>query len=42
MSIKNQLKPGIVWGDALKALYEDAKKREYALPAVNVVRVLIL
>jgi fructose-bisphosphate aldolase class II len=37
MSIKERLKPGIVWGKDLEALYADAKERGYAIPAVNVV-----
>lgn len=36
MSLKD-IKPGVVWGDDLKKLFEVAKKEEFALPAVNVV-----
>ena len=32
-----KFKPGIVFGTALTDLYQDAKERGYALPAVNVI-----
>lgn len=32
-----ELKPGIVWGNELSQLWQDAKQNGYALPAVNVV-----
>ncbi len=32
-----KLKPGLVYGETLKALFEYAKKKEFAIPAVNVV-----
>ncbi len=32
-----KLKPGLVYGETLKALFEYAKEKEFAIPAVNVV-----
>jgi fructose-bisphosphate aldolase, class II len=32
-----ELKPGVVWGNDLSELWQDAKQNGYALPAVNVV-----
>jgi len=34
MSLK--LKPGVVWGDAYKALVQNCKENRFALPAINV------
>src|ERR671913_1510075 len=31
----NKYKPGVLFGEELKALYNDAKENEFALPAVN-------
>jgi fructose-bisphosphate aldolase class II len=33
----SKYKPGVLFGDELKALYNDAKKNQFALPAVNTV-----
>ncbi len=31
-----KFKPGVIYGEDLKALYQDAKARQYAMPAANV------
>jgi fructose-bisphosphate aldolase, class II len=33
----SKYKPGVLFGEALEAMYKDAKQNEFALPAVNVI-----
>ena len=35
--MSNKFPGGVATGDAVQAIFEDAKENEYALPAVNVV-----
>ncbi len=37
MSLKDEVKPGVVTGDDVQKVFADAKKRQYALPGANVV-----
>ncbi|MBE0641137.1 MAG: class II fructose-bisphosphate aldolase [Bacteroidales bacterium] len=37
MSLKDQVRPGVASGDAVQAIFRDARANQYALPAVNVV-----
>ena len=35
-SSKKRFRPGVLWGEEVQALFDDALDRQYALPAVNV------
>jgi fructose-bisphosphate aldolase class II len=37
MGVLDKIKPGVVWGDDLKTLFETCKEEGFALPAVNCV-----
>jgi len=32
-----KFRPGVLWGDEVRALFQDAQEQQYALPAVNVI-----